>query len=99
MDVLDFVILGVDEFCVGSIESDLLTFLMIDTGSPVLSFNSSTHFLGSDKTYVDPPTSCSFLTSLSFSISDTTYNVLLIIKALIHQFYICLYSFMVNYEI
>lgn len=99
MIVLDFESFGVEELVVGNIERDLLTFLIIETESPVFSFNSSTHFLGRDRTYVDPPTSCSFRTSLSFSTSDNDYNVYHIIKALVLHFYICLYSSILNYEI
>lgn len=51
--VLDFEIFGLEEFCVGNIERDLFTFLIIDTESPVFSFNSSTHFLGRHRLVYD----------------------------------------------
>ena len=48
----------------GTMESELLASLIIVTGSPALSFNSLTHRLGKDRTYVDLPVYCIFLTSL-----------------------------------
>lgn len=50
MIVFDFDILGDWDVPVGKIERDRLTFFTMDTGSPVLRFSSSIHFLGSERT-------------------------------------------------